>query len=420
MSTKKCPQCAETVGADAFKCEFCGAELSTQEKSAVQDKLNRGKKTIGSLVNNLTSFENKGMFDPKIALLLSVLFTPIFGAYFNHKAWKEIGDAPQIKQAKYSLIASVVSTILCFILLPFWAYIVFTVAAICGLFIFQTKKLQKAIAEKECSIDKNIKIWIKPVIIAVIPILLVGIISIICCEGEPASVPSSKISYTMREEGDNEIYTYRSKDNNKPFTGKIRIFGKQDFPAGSEMADRGTLEVRNGLLHGEVITFYPPASTTRRYKEHYKNGKLDGECIYFNIHGKLERCEIYKDGRAIDTKHYDENKVLRTHIFVSDKGTETIQYTADKKVESHICKDKKGKETGFYHKFRDEKVYEKEELLPNRTRRVITYYDNGKVESDYHYKDSGTFQYKHGRCINYNEDGSVAKEEVYNKGKLQK
>ena len=36
MSTKKCPQCAETVGADAFKCEFCGAELSTQEKSAVQ------------------------------------------------------------------------------------------------------------------------------------------------------------------------------------------------------------------------------------------------------------------------------------------------------------------------------------------------------------------------------------------------
>ncbi|MBE6408851.1 MAG: hypothetical protein E7038_09670 [Lentisphaerae bacterium] len=72
MSTKKCPQCAETVGADAVKCEFCGAELSTQEKSAVQDKLNRGKKTIGSLVNNLTSFENKGMFDPKIALLLSV------------------------------------------------------------------------------------------------------------------------------------------------------------------------------------------------------------------------------------------------------------------------------------------------------------------------------------------------------------
>ena len=47
-------------------------------------------------------------------------------------------------------------------------------------------------------------------------------------------------------------------------------------------------------------------------------------------------------------------------------------------------------------------------------------YDNGKVESDYRYKDSGTFQYKHGRCINYNEDGSVAKEEVYNKGKLQK
>ena len=41
-------------------------------------------------------------------------------------------------------------------------------------------------------------------------------------------------------------------------------------------------------------------------------------------------------------------------------------------------------------------------------------------ESDYRYKDSGTFQYKHGRCINYNEDGSVAKEEVYNKGKLQK
>ena len=107
------------------------------------------------------------------------------------------------------------------------------------------------------------------------------------------------------------------------------------------------------------------------------------------------------------------------HIFVSDKGTETIQYTADKKVESHICKDKKGKETGFYHKFRDGKVYEKEELLPDRTRRVITYYDNGKVESDYRYK-GGTLQYKHGRCINYNEDGSVAKEEVYNKGKLQK
>ena len=420
MSTKKCPQCAETVGADALKCEFCGAELSSQSNSAIQDKLNQGKKSIGALVSDLTSFENKGMFDPKIALFLSVLFTPIFGAYFNHKAWKEIGDASQVKQAKYSLVASIVSTILCFILLPFWAYIVFTVAAICGIFMFQTKKLQEVIAEKGCPIDQNIKIWIKPAIIAIIPIVLVGVISMVCSGGEEASVPANKIAYTMREEGDIEIYTYRRKDSNKPFTGKIRIFGKQDFPAGSEMADKGLLEVKNGLLHGEVIAFYPPASTTRKYKEQYKHGKLDGESVYFNIHGKLERREVYKNGRAIDTKYFDENKVLRTHIFVSDKGTETIQYTADKKVESHICKDKKGKETGFYHKFRDGKVYEKEELLPDRTRRVITYYDNGKVESDYRYKDSGTFQYKHGRCINYNEDGSVAKEEVYNKGKLQK
>lgn len=78
MSTKKCPQCAETVGADALKCEFCGAELSSQSNSAIQDKLNQGKKSIGALVSDLTSFENKGIFDPKIALFICIIYPYIW------------------------------------------------------------------------------------------------------------------------------------------------------------------------------------------------------------------------------------------------------------------------------------------------------------------------------------------------------
>lgn len=178
------------------------------------------------------------------------------------------------------------------------------------------------------------------------------------------------------DDGDTKVYTYRSKKDMKLFTGKIKIVNKQDFPAGSEMADKGLLEVKNGLLNGEVIAFYPPASTARKYREHYKDGLLDGECIYYNIPGAVEARRIYKNGRLMEEKTYDtESRKLSIHLIYSET---------------------------------DKRAY-----------REIDYYPNGKVKSDHHLKDFGGML-KHGRCIDYDETGRIVEDAVYHRGKIKK
>ena len=169
MNTKKCPQCAETINADAVKCEFCGAELPKEEKVPREEARQEKTARVG-FVQKLFTRESEGLFSPAKALILSLIFTPIFGAYFNFRAWREVGDAAQIKRAKIWLIGYAAGTAVCFLLLPFWLYCVLTVAALAVLFVCQTKKLSALIRGKGVSEDGNIKIWFKPAIIAAVPI----------------------------------------------------------------------------------------------------------------------------------------------------------------------------------------------------------------------------------------------------------
>lgn len=170
MSTKKCPQCAENINADAVKCEFCGADLPPAAEEAHEEKKRKEKTVPGSFVKKLFTLESEGMFSPVTALILSLIFTPVFGAYFNFRAWSVIGDAVQVKQAKVWLIGYIAGTVMCFFLLPFWLYCVLAFAALAALFFMQTKKLSALIREKGVCVDPNIKIWLRPAIIAAVPV----------------------------------------------------------------------------------------------------------------------------------------------------------------------------------------------------------------------------------------------------------
>ena len=84
---KKCPGCAEAVPVEATVCEYCGERFSNSPKT--EQTISTGK------------FE---LYDPKVAGIWSLLFTPIFGAYVIKNNWKILGKEQQEKRSKTWMI----------------------------------------------------------------------------------------------------------------------------------------------------------------------------------------------------------------------------------------------------------------------------------------------------------------------------
>ena len=77
----------------------------------------------------------------------------------------------------------------------------------------------------------------------------------------------------------------------------------------------------NGQLNGESIWFYPSGISEQKCL--YKDGKLDGEFIYFYPNGSIKGKERYKDGKVSGNAHtFYPSGALQNHRFwVNDTMT---------------------------------------------------------------------------------------------------
>ena len=105
---------------------------------------------------------------------------------------------------------------------------------------------------------------------------------------------------------------YFEEFSNEPFNGKVigLLQGKikkgkkegewQQYNLKNGMLDL-IMNFKNGKLHGELIDYY--ADGTIRLKGLLKEGKRDKEWFYYDVSNKLEKKEIYKNGKLEKTTY---------------------------------------------------------------------------------------------------------------------
>ena len=106
---------------------------------------------------------------------------------------------------------------------------------------------------------------------------------------------------------------YFEEFSNEPFNGKVigLLQGKikkgkkegewQQYNLKNGMLDL-IMNFKNGKLHGELIEYYD-GDATIRLKGLFKDGKHDKEWFYYDLSNKLEKKEIYKNGKLEKTTY---------------------------------------------------------------------------------------------------------------------
>jgi len=150
------------------------------------------------------------------------------------------------------------------------------------------------------------------------------------------------------------------------------------------------------IKDGEHLQYHPGTKIISE-KMNYKNGKLDGELIYYNEDGSVNRKCIFKNGIEW------EGKI----IYYSDGNPEYVE-------EEVILKN--GKPHGQWIKyFEDGTISHKGQYEDGKQIGTwLCYHENGKIGIKGEY-DNGLMNGEH---IYYKEDGEFWKQENYNNGEL--
>ncbi len=98
-NSRKCPECAESIGTEVAVCPYCGSRLTINAATTVSGQ--------------------PSFFNPVVASLWSILLTPAFGAYIVRKNWQSAGETAKAQTASLWFWGVLISSL---ILLFFWMF----------------------------------------------------------------------------------------------------------------------------------------------------------------------------------------------------------------------------------------------------------------------------------------------------------
>lgn len=191
---KKCPYCAEMIDATVAKCPMC-----QEEQKKPNDKL---EKESAPEAGN-------GIFKPQTAVNLSLLLSPIFGAWIIRKNWKNLGNTKAEKKSYKWFLGIIILTAISVISLEFEEFLGAEVIMLIIWYLLEAKPQIKYFKNNPPNIsEENYKQIIKkPLIIYGICLAVLFVFSIIF--GAPTLDCSSNQAFA---ESGEEIMEYLKND----------------------------------------------------------------------------------------------------------------------------------------------------------------------------------------------------------------
>ena len=149
VARKPCPSCGEMIAETAKKCRFCGKVLdaSIAPPNGVANATTTGKPTL---------------YNPNVAGILSVFFSPIFGSWCVKRNYEALGLSDKARRSNLWMIISIVYVLLSMVV-PGLAmgWLVFLIVW----YFCENKKQTQYLKENNVAYEK--KRWLKPVLIAI-------------------------------------------------------------------------------------------------------------------------------------------------------------------------------------------------------------------------------------------------------------
>lgn len=190
----KCPACAEEIANSEKNCPFCGEKINTSTNTESTD--------------TGTSTTACSLYSPKEAALISILLTPIFGAFVIWNNWKALNKQDETKRSQMWLI--VLAAVIAITLFTINEFVWIGICLI-ALAVWYYKECAAQISYiQENNVDFQKKDWKKIVIPAAFIVVCAVVISSFCgtaegpeldCSGNQAFIESgSAIVEYLKEE----------------------------------------------------------------------------------------------------------------------------------------------------------------------------------------------------------------------------